>query len=223
MIFDNKHIPVLTLVAAVIVVSGCSHSSDGRRGNDLYDADAFEEATLAYQDGLAAIVDNPEDPLRTDYYNNLGAAQYRLGEHQSAQEAFVQSAAASTNDQDRARAAYNAGNNAYRVEDNKLATDFYVQSLVANPASVDAKINYEFVKRKMDEEEQNGDGQQEPPEPSEYAKELKAQADALVAQERYREAFRLMDDGRQVDPTVEAFASFIERVASVADINDIPI
>ena len=202
---------------------GCTGTSDGRRGNDLYAGESFEEAAASFQEGLLAIQDSDNERLRSKYYNNLGSARYRTGEHQSAQEAFVQSAASSDDEFTRSRAAYNAGNNAFRMEDNKLATDFYVQALVADPTSIDAKVNYEFVKRKLEEEERNGGGQEDPPEPSDYARELKAQAEALVAQQRYREAFRLMDEGRQVDPTVEAFASFIERIASVADINDIPI
>lgn len=209
-------------VVSLLLFAGCSSAADGRKGNRLYEAEDYAQAAEAYAEGLNAVIEDPESRLTTRYFNNIGLSLYRQEGFQDAAEAFVQSAANTSDPESRSIAAYNAGNNAFRMDNKKLATDFYLQSLVADPTFVDAKINYEFVKRQMEDEEQQGGGQDEPPEPSEYALELKKQADELVAQKRYREAFQLMDEGRQIDPTVEAFATFIQRVASVADINEIP-
>ncbi len=213
---------VIVTITLVILLAGCSSTGDGREGNRLYHKDDFVAAADAYSKGIVELEDNAESPYRSRYYNNLGLASHRLEDYKGAQEAFVQAAANADENIARSRAAYNAGNNAFRMDDKKLATEFYIQSLVADPTFVDAKINYEYVKRLLQDEEQEGGGDSKPPEPSEYALELKAQADALVAQQQYREAYHLMDEGRKVDPTVEAFATFIQRVASVADIDDIP-
>lgn len=212
----------LAICGLLIVLAGCSSAADGRKGNRLYDRQDYAGAAESYIQGLEGLGADVESPLATRYHNNLGLSLYRQENHQDASEAFIQAAASTTDSESRSRAAYNAGNNAFRMDNKKLATDYYVQALVADPTFVDAKINYEFVKRLMEEEEQQGGGQDQPPEPSEYALELKKQADELVAQKRYREAYQLMDEGRSVDPTVEAFATFIQRLASVADINEIP-
>ena len=71
-----------------------------------------------------------------------------------------------------------------------------------------------------DKQQSQDQQQQQQVKPSEYAKQLKAQAEILVAQRLYKEAFNLMMDGLKSDPTVQAFQSFINRIKNVVNIED---
>lgn len=211
-----------TLFGAMILVSGCSGpSDDGRRGNGLYEDGRFDEATAAFQEGLNEFVDDTPDIVRSNLLNNQGAAYYRNEEPEAAQNAFINSVAMAENVAEQARGSYNAGNAAFAAGTKQLSADFFRQALLLDPENDDARFNYEFVKRQLDEEKQDeqGGGNEPPPKPSDYAKQLKAQADQLVEQHRYADANALMTDGLKIDPTIRAFQTFIDRTASVADIN----
>ena len=215
-----SHPHTLTLALAALLLSACGGAAgDGRRGNALYAAEDYAGAAAAYQEGLAAFEEDVPSDVRAGLSNNLGAAQYRLENYEGAREAFGASTRQATSDADRARAAYNRGNTAFALGDNPGALDAYRQALLLQPNHQDAKFNYEFVKRQMQDQSQE-DSPQERPEPSDYAKQLKAQAETLVAQRQYRAAHDLMMGGLQADPTVRAFEPFITRIGEVADINE---
>jgi tetratricopeptide (TPR) repeat protein len=216
-------VPAMLLLG--LVAQGCSRpSDDGRRGNDLYEEGRFGEAAVAFQEGLSRFEDETPGAVRSNLLNNRGAAYYRNEEPESAQNAFINSVAMADAVPEQSRGSYNAGNAAYASGAKQLSADFFRQALLLDPENQDARFNYEFVKRQLDEEqqEQQGGGNEPPPKPSDYAKQLKAQADELVARRSYREANRLMTDGLKIDPTVRAFQTFIDRTASVADINQSP-
>ena len=96
-------------------------------------------------------------------------------------------------------------------------------ALKADPANEEARYNYEMLKKKLDEkkkqEEQQKKDQDKNQEPSEYAKKLKAQADKLVAEKRYRDAFDLMMNGMKQDKTVSTYQKYIQRIKDVAEID----
>jgi len=54
--------------------------------------------------------------------------------------------------------------------------------------------------------------------PSEYAKKLKEQADLLVRNNRFADAYSLMMDGLQVDKTVGAYNEFIGKLKDVVEV-----
>jgi hypothetical protein len=56
-------------------------------------------------------------------------------------------------------------------------------------------------------------------EPSEFAKRLKAQAEAMVRERKYGEAYQLMREGQKKDKTVSSFNDFIKRIKTVSEIN----
>ncbi len=100
----------------------------------------------------------------------------------------------------------------------------FKQAIKADAQNKDARYNYEALKRKLDEkkkqdEQKKKDEQDKKKEPSEYAKKLKAQAEALAAQFKFSEAHKLMLDGAKKDPTVMYFKDFIDRLNDVVTIN----
>lgn len=129
--------------------------------------------------------------------------------------------------EDKAKAEYNIGTLLAEGEKWKPAATHFKNALKLNPADFDAKHNYERAlaeQQKQEEEEgeddqQQDQGDQPPPEPSEYALAMKKQAEKLVEQRRYNEAFNLMQRALEADETVRAFNDFIERTKNVSDIH----
>lgn len=195
----------------------------GRKGNQLYSEGKYREAADAYLAGLEQLKEDASAAVRAAFLNNLGAALYRLDVFDGSQSNFIQSFSASDIDRDRTRAAYNAGNAAYRQENLKAALSFYKQALLADPTNESARFNYEFIARRLENDQESPQQQSENRiDPSEYAKALKEQAERLVADTKYREAYDLMIEGLKVDETVQAFQTFIGRTGKVADINQAP-
>lgn len=132
----------------------------GRRGNSLYERGQYAQAAEAFRAGLAA---TPADDLATRYglLHNLGAALHRLEDYDGAQEAFNTALSLAAGAGDVARAAYNAGNTAFRRDDLQAAVDRYKQALLADPDDENARFNYEVAKRQLDEEQQQDQQQQQ--------------------------------------------------------------
>ncbi|MXW63882.1 MAG: tetratricopeptide repeat protein [Bacteroidetes bacterium SB0662_bin_6] len=134
-----------------------SGKRDGRRGNDLYRQEAYDDAAAAYAGGIAILPDDAQPHLRYGLRNNLGAALLKSGNAESARQTFDQAIAEAgeTGEEiDVARSAYNAGNAAFAVQDLEGALAYYRDSLLRNPDNEDARFNYEFVKRRIEEQEQ---------------------------------------------------------------------
>ena len=134
-----------------------SGKRDGRRGNDLYGQEAYADAAAAYAGGLAILSNDAEPHLRYGLRNNLGAALLKSGNAESARQAFDQAIAEAgeTGEEiDLSRSAYNAGNAAFAAQDLEGALTYYRHSLLRNPDNADARFNYEFVKRRIEEQEQ---------------------------------------------------------------------
>ncbi len=68
------------------------------------------------------------------------------------------------------------------------ALNHFKEAIKADRDNIDARYNYEMLKRKLDQEKKKN-------EPSKFAEELKAQADALAAQGKFKEAYDLMLNG----------------------------
>lgn len=108
------------------------------------------------------------------------------------------------------------------------ALQYFKEALKANPENEIARRNYELAwqqlnKTKKDpeqEEEQKQDKEEQPPlEPSAWAAQQKARADALYRQFRYAEALQLMQESLQKDSTVAAYNDYIQRLGDITEID----
>jgi len=97
----------------------------------------------------------------------------------------------------------------------------FKEAIKADNANVDAKYNYEMLKKKLDEEKkkQEEKNRNKPKEPSAFAKRLKAQADALLAKYSFSEAESLMTEGAKKDPSVLYYEDFMNRLKEVVTID----
>jgi tetratricopeptide (TPR) repeat protein len=191
---------------------------EGRRANALYEEEQFEEAVTVYREGLAL---NPDaaGAVRSGLLNNLGCALYAQEEFAEAQTQFEAALAAALSPEDRARAAYNAGNAAARQQNFEAAIGFYRHALLARPDYFEAAFNYEYIKRQL-QPDQPQDSESENIQPSPFAEQVKAQADSLVAAQRYGEALETMQRGLLADSTVQAYSDFVGRLGAVVEIEE---
>ena len=204
-------------------------AADGRAGNRRLDAGDDAGAVAAYTNGTVRL--GVPDGIAMRLWHNLGVALARDTTRTpgdtpvspdsagvSADSAFAQAIRLAGDPATRARYTYDAGTAALVGGDDARAVSLLRRSLVLDPSRREARRNYEIARRRLRDPE----APPTPPEPSENARRLKAEADRLVAERRYRAAFDLMTDGLTRDSTVAAYAEFTSRVGEVVDIEEMP-
>jgi Ca-activated chloride channel family protein len=142
-------------------------------GIDAYRDGKFEDAYGQFQQTLKS---HPQSRAEDKLQFDSGAAAYKLKDYNRALESFSQ--ALLTRDTGlQSRGHYNLGNTLYqrgeteKSDDKKLsdwtnALDHYEQTLKLDPQDKDAKDNYEYVKKKIEELKNKKSQQQPSPSPS---------------------------------------------------------
>lgn len=194
---------------------------EGRRGNQLYQQEQWAAAEQAYRTALGSIRDS-SGTVYAALQHNLGASLYQQDEFRDAQTAFTRAYEASSTDEERTRALYNAGNAAIGAGSPELAMDFFRRTLLIDPTFEEARHNYEVLHRQLQRQQPQGGSPPPDIEPSAFAQRLKRQAEALVADRQYGRAVSLMEGGLERDSTVRAYRDFIQRLRDVSTINDTP-
>ena len=100
----------------------------------------------------------------------------------------------------------------------KEALAFFKTSLLKDPTNEKARYNYELLSRWLDGNEENQENE-EKPEPSNYAKRMKAQADDLVDRFQFDEALNTMNRALEIDETVASYQQFIDHLKDINEIN----
>jgi len=126
----------------------------GRKGNAQYVQEQYSEAVASYQDGVRSVQENGAGAVHSGLLNNLGAALFRSGDAEQAGIAFSSAAAMAMSPEDLVRASYNAGNAAFSAQQLEASLENYRRALLNDPSNADAKFNYEFVKRQLDEQQE---------------------------------------------------------------------
>ena len=158
-------------------------SKKGRKGNDKYNEEQYAEASTLYREGIDEGTD-AKPRILSGLWNNLGASLFRSGDFEESREAFGNALGSAQSETDLSTFAYNTGNSIYRQANSgggqeppagapggmappagdgqalQESLNFYRQALLADPANEDARFNYEFVKRQLQEQEQNQDQQE---------------------------------------------------------------
>lgn len=189
--------------------------TDARKGNEAYQKGNYEAAESYYKAALE------QEPDNARLYFNLGNAQARQGKIEEAIQSFLEFRNLAETPEDKALAEYNIGTVLAEDERWQPAANHFKNSLKLNPDDFDAKFNYEraLSEQQKENQEQDNQGNQPPPEPSDYARAMKRQAEKLVDERRYTEAYELMMEALKADKTVQAFSNFITRIKDVAQIH----
>jgi Ca-activated chloride channel family protein len=161
-----------TTAALLILLASFSYGA-AAPGIDAYRDGKFEDAYSQFQQTLKS---HPESRADDKLQFDSGAAAYKLKDYNRALESFSQ--ALLTRDTGlQSKGHYNLGNTLYqrgeaeKTDEKKLsdwtnALDHYEQTLKLNPNDKDAKDNYDYVKRKIEELKNKKSQQQPSPSPS---------------------------------------------------------
>ena len=160
--------------AAAILMLLCSSSAFATApGINAYQQGKFEDAYKEFQDTLKS---HPQSRAEEKLQFDSGTAAYKLKDYNKALESFSQ--ALLTPDTGlQTKGHYNLGNTLYqrgemeKADDKKLsdwtnALDHYEQTLKLDPQNKEAKDNYEYVKKKIEELKNKKQQQQPSPSPT---------------------------------------------------------
>jgi Ca-activated chloride channel homolog len=167
--------PVKATTATVaLVIFCCQFALATTPGLQAYRDGKFEDAYSHFQETLK---EHPESRAEDKLQFDSGAAAYKLKDYSKALESFSQ-ALLSRETGLQSKSHYNLGNTLYqrgeaqKSDEKKLsdwtnALDHYEQTLKVEPQNKEAKENYEYVKRKIEELKNKKQPEQQPsPSPS---------------------------------------------------------
>src|SRR5437016_7444839 len=159
--------------AVAILTLLCSSAFATAPGINAYQQGKFENAYREFQETLKS---HPQSRAEEELQFDSGAAAYKLKDYNKALESFSQ--ALLTPDTGlQTKGHYNLGNTLYqhgemqKTDDKKLsdwtnALDHYEQTLKLDPQNKEAKENYEYVKKKIDDIKNKKEQHQPSPSPT---------------------------------------------------------
>ena len=193
-----------------------------------YEAGKYEDALKEYQQLLKRKADDPR------LHFNAGAAAYQNQQYDEAAKEFNETLSAKDL-QIQQRSYYNLGNTLYQLGENnpdpakkteawENSVKSFDSALKLNPRDADAKFNYEFVKKKLEElkKQQQQQGKQNDVQPSEDAKKAKAEADEAVRRREYKGALEIMENQLRRDSTTSYYSDYIQRLKEINDVKSAP-
>src|SRR5881392_79852 len=199
--------PVRTVGATVVVlILLSSFAFAAAPGIDAYHEGKFEDAYSQFQQTLKS---HPQSPADDKLQFDSGAAAYKLKDYNKALESFSQ--ALLTRDTGlQSKGHYNLGNTLYqrgeseKSDEKKLsdwtnALDHYEQTLKLNPNDKDAKDNYHYVKRKIEELKNKKSQQQPSPSPSPPQNNKQNQQDKQDQQQQQNQNQQQQNQQKQQD------------------------
>ena len=137
---------VLSLVA--MEASAQVDKRDVRRGNRDYKKENYKEAEIEYRKAIV------KDSLSVAANYNLAADLYRQGNAQEAQKVLDRIKDVAPATENAADYYYNLGDVAIANQDWQGAVNAFEQSLLRNPGDLDAKENYIYAKKKLEQQQQ---------------------------------------------------------------------
>ena len=152
-------LPVLGMLTVFMGASTLWYPSTVLAGSDpdkLYKAGRYQEAEALY---AKKDMDNPKD-IRYRY--NRGCAGYQQEAYKGSMAAFASVLKRAQDQEARFKAAFNAGNAAFKQGDFRSAKNYYTQAIVLNPENPRAKHNLELTLRKLAQQKQSQEGQKKP-------------------------------------------------------------
>lgn len=102
----------------------------------------------------------------------------------------------------------------------EAALSKFQSALIQDPTNEQARHNYELLARWMQRDEERKNQDQNKPEPSDFAKRKKAEADRLVEQFRFNDALKVMEEAMAQDSTVAAYQDFMTTLQEVVEIDE---
>jgi tetratricopeptide (TPR) repeat protein len=146
-----KYVVVALLLIACGEASAQQMKERGwvRRGNRQYAKEKIERSIESYQEALR------HDPSSFEAKYDLASALYRAERYEKAEQTLLSIVNdESRSEEERGEVAYNLGNTQFAQKKYKEALSSYRKAMRCNPDDEDAKFNYAFTKRLLQQQEQ---------------------------------------------------------------------
>ena len=146
-----KYIVVALLLLACAEASAQQMKERGwvRRGNRQYAKEKIERSIESYQEALR------HDPSSFEAKYDLASALYRAERYEKAEQTLLSIVNdESRSELERGEVSYNLGNTQFAQKKYKEALSSYRRAMRCNPNDEDAKFNYAFTKRLIQQQEQ---------------------------------------------------------------------
>ena len=150
----NKFKIYIFFLASLLLLSAMDASAqverrEVRQGNRKFRKAEYNEAEVAYMKALL------KDSLSVAANYNLANTLYRMEEYDNAKSALDKVGEAAQMSPSSADYYYNLGSVAMAQKDWKTAVDALQQSLLRNPGDLNAKENYIYAKKMLENQQQN--------------------------------------------------------------------
>ena len=146
-------LPALALMMLLpAVASAQTDRKDVRRGNRDYRKQNWKEAEIDYRKALV------KDSMSVAANYNLAADLYRQGDAQGAMKSMQKIEQGALEGGHGADYYYNLGDMSVAAKDYKTAVDAFAKSLLMRPDDLDAKENYIYARKMLENQQQNGGG-----------------------------------------------------------------
>ena len=148
---------ILLLLLSVLVVTpmwGQVDKKDVRRGNRDFRKENYREAEIDYRKALV------KDSLSFAANYNLAGTLYREGDYAQAMQSLDKLKDAAPASQYSADYYFNLGDAALQQQDYQKAVEAFMQSLIRRPDDLQAKENFIYAKKKLQDQQQNQNNDQ---------------------------------------------------------------
>mgnify|MGYP002516031135 CR=1 FL=1 len=139
-------------LSAQTVRNAAKDRGDVRRGNRDYRKGNYKEAEIDYRKALV------KDSMSVAANYNLAADLYRQGDVQGAMKSMQKVEQGAVEAGYGADYYYNLGDMALSSKDYKTAVEAFAKSLIMRPDDLDAKENYIYARKMLENQQQNGGG-----------------------------------------------------------------
>ena len=140
---------IFALMASCVLAQNMPERGLVRRGNRQFDRERYERSVDSYTRALEA------SPNCFEAGYNLSNALFRSERYDKAEQTLKTFVVDSTrNEKDRAEAYYNLGNTQFMQQKLQEALESYRNSLRLNPEDMEAKYNYAYTKKLLEQQQQ---------------------------------------------------------------------
>ena len=149
------HIYLLTVLLSTVTLSANAQvdKKDVRRGNRDFRKENYKEAEIDYRKALV------KDSLSLAANYNLAGTLYRTGDMEQAKQALERIKDSAPDSDYGADYYFNLGDVAIAMQDWQGAVEAFGKSLLINPGDLQAKENYIYARKKLQDQQQNQQNQ----------------------------------------------------------------
>jgi Ca-activated chloride channel homolog len=207
---------ILLILTIVLPLKAQEESANVREGNKLYKSEKYVDAEVAYRKGLQ------RNPKSFEAMYNLGNALFKQGKYADALEQYKNSLALQPTQKEKIAAAFhNAGNALLSEKKIEESISAYKMALKANPKDDETRYNLAYAQLLLKNQPKNKDKKNDNND-EEEADKIKKQAEMLVAQRKYKEAYDLMKNAEKTNPQMLKHKDFTNRIGEIVNF-DFPL